>query len=130
MRLRHRDRVTAQLKRTTHRIRKRYESLFAGLEQLNLPLPLDPEKTHPQPGHEDDEAILVKQLMKMLRGGYTVSMAVMNGCLLTLILIAAFGTDSYAPSVTWGILLAIVLGLIGSVHFPNTTPPKSTGQAQ
>jgi hypothetical protein len=105
-RMMHRDRVTAEYKKTTRYIRNMYRDSFAGTHPLF--------NQYQVPRERPKESALRARLRRIFQGGYTPSLALMNGFLLTVALIAA-DEISEAASVGWGVALAVLLCVLGSV---------------
>jgi hypothetical protein len=107
-RMMHRDRVTEQYKEITDYIRRRYREIYTPahdtLGDYRVPDLIRPP---------DGRTRLQKRLRRILQGGYTPTLALLNGCLLTMTLWLAHAVRSDA-AVLLGMLLAAVLCIAGS----------------
>jgi hypothetical protein len=109
LRMYHRDRVTEEYKLTTRYVRDQYHKIFlegaaASLKEFKVPLG---RETSALESFLEDKGRLGAGLLKLLKGGYTVSLAVLNGVLLVVTLMLANVTDLAAAG--GGLLLAALL---------------------
>lgn len=133
MRMVHRDRVTAQLKRTVHHVRVTYRGLFLnsvlGLQDLKLPLKLSAAWQTPKsaleaakPDKPWQKWRFAKGVKKFFRGGYSVTIAFINGGLLYAAIVAC-ETRGEQPDLhsrvaeIWGMALAVVLTIFACIPF-------------
>lgn len=109
-RMMHRDAVTAKYKRITHYIRRRYRDAFKedvrALADYEVVEMLEPPKNRGE---------LEKRARRVLQGGYTPLLGLMNGVLLTAALRTGFDL-ALGPAVGGGAALTLVLWVIGSAH--------------
>lgn len=129
LRMMHRDGVTSEYKHTMRYIRRIYCDAFGAtdpaLRQYRVPLGKhfrrrqEKQEAQPTPLHKLGKRV-AGHARRTLQGGYTVSLAFMNGILLAVTMLAS-GVDkpdgetyNLALSVTCGALLALVLCAIGS----------------
>jgi hypothetical protein len=107
-RMMHRDGVTDKYKRITHYIRRRYRDAFKedvrALADYEVVEMLEPPK-----GRSEIE----KRARRILQGGYTPLLGLMNGILLTAALRIGFNLD-IEPAIGGGVALTLVLWVIGS----------------
>jgi len=107
-RMMHRDGVTDKYKRITHYIRRRYRDTFKedvrALADYEVVEMLEPPKNRTD---------LEKRARRIVQGGYTPSLALMNGILLTATLRMGFDFD--IDLAAWlGAALTLVLWVAGS----------------
>lgn len=109
----HRDRVTAEYKVATHRIRQKYKELFEGEcpELRNYRLPLEDKKDARQ--HDSE---VLKRLRRISQFGYTQTLAILNG-ILSFVVCTWSGVLSLGSAVGAGALVALVLCLVGSKSY-------------
>ena len=101
----HRDRVTAEYKRTTHKIRRCYRTAFPELAEYKLEMEIQVDR------HKNDPH-WIKRRRRIRQMGYTQTLAIVNGLLLmAAVWNAEFGARVWLSS---GFLLACALSLYGA----------------
>ena len=107
-RMMHRDGVTDKYKRITHYIRRRYRDAFKedvrALADYEVVEMLEPPK---------ERGELEKRARRILQGGYTPLLGLLNGILLIAALRIGFDMDTRA-AIGSGVALTLVLWVVGS----------------
>ncbi len=114
----HRDKVTAEYKKTANGIRRTYRSVFGADSAALVAYKLEFEIKNEEEASRSSWRRRFKRIKQM---GYTQTLAVMNGVLL--MLAVKWSGAHYGLSVALGLTLAVILCLVGStpheVHSPD-----------
>jgi hypothetical protein len=114
----HRDKVTAEYKKTANTIRRTYRSVF-GAESPALPgYKLEYEIKNEEASRRGTWSRRLKRIGQM---GYTQTLAVMNGILLVLTIEWTAGSD-YGLSIVSGLALTLFLSIVGSTPHETHSP--------
>lgn len=121
MRMKQRDRVTAQYKRSTWFIRDLYRAANPELRCLRLPRPVNPSDARRAGYNEESRGRPGTRWDRFRKGGYTISLGFINGILLaTTLMFACSWNDAWiiVPPLA-GLIFAGLLCWYGSEPFPS-----------
>lgn len=121
MRMKQRDRVTAQYKRSTWYIRNLYRAAIPELRFFRLPRPMKPTDALAEGFDAEWRGNTETRWKKFKKGGYTISIAFINGILLTTTMMFACTWNGYLVTIPLaaGLIFGGILCWYGSEPFPN-----------